>query len=109
MKKSAPLEKDIQFAICKYLEYKKIFFWRQNTNPIMNKKTGSFRAMPKYSMNGVPDIILIIDGAFVGLEVKRPKIGVQSADQKTFEKKCKKAGGLYYIVTSLDDVLKLGI
>ena len=100
------LEKEIQLAICDYLAYKRYFFWRQNTGAIMNHKTGNFKAMPKHSLNGVPDIILIQEGKFIGLEVKRPK-GIQSDSQKAFEKLCKDHGAEYYIVTSIDDVIKV--
>jgi len=100
------LEKEIQLAICDYLALKKYFFWRQNVVPIFEK--GHFRPMPKYSKNGVPDIILINKGYFWGLEVKQPK-GKQSENQKIFEDGVKKAGGHYYIVTSLDDIIALGL
>ena len=100
------LEKEIQLAICDYLAYKHYFFWRQNTTPIYDKDR--FRAMPKYSKNGLPDIFLIKDGKFIGLEVKQPK-GKQSENQVIFEQDCKKVGGQYYVVTSLDDVVKLGL
>lgn len=102
------LEKEIQLAICDYLALKKYFFWRQNTVPVFDFKTKVYRPMPKYSVNGVPDIILIHKGQFIGLEVKQPK-GKQSDNQKIFENNCKKAGGQYHIVTSLDDILVLGL
>jgi hypothetical protein len=108
VQKSVVSESSIQTAICDYLSYKRLFFWRQNVNPIFDKKTNTFRRMPAYSKNGVPDIILVKGGKFIGLEVKRPK-GIQSEHQKTFEADCKKAGGEYYIITSVDDVQKLGI
>ena len=98
------LEKDIQMAICDYLSLKRYFFWRQNTGAVWDKDR--FRSMPKYSMNGVPDIILIKNGKFIGLEVKQPK-GKQSDNQKIFEKMCKDNGAEYHIVTSLDDVIAL--
>lgn len=101
------LEKDIQMTICQYLEYKHYMFWRQNTMPVV-KPDGSFRAMPKFSMRGVPDILLIKDGQFWGLEVKQPK-GKQSEWQKIFQHRCEKAGGRYYLVTSLDDIIALGL
>ena len=100
------LEKEIQLAICDYLAYKGYFFWRQNTIPVFDKD--HFRAMPKYSMNGVPDIILIKDGIFWGLEVKQPK-GKQSDNQRIFENRTKKAGAKYNIVTSIDDIVALGL
>ncbi len=103
-------ETDIQISICDYLALKKYFFWRQNTSPTVQKNGDKwhFRRMPAYSMNGVPDILLIKDGQFIGLEIKKPK-GVQSANQKEFEKNCKQAGGKYYIVTSIDEVIAIGL
>lgn len=100
------LEKDIQLAICDYLAYKGHFFWRQNTNPIFSE--GRFKSMPKHSKTGVPDIILVKAGIFVGLEVKRPK-GKQSENQEIFQRGLERAGGKYYLVTSLDDVIKIGL
>lgn len=100
------LEKEIQLAICDYLSLKKYFFWRQNTVPVFDK--GHYRPMPKYSMNGIPDIILINKGIFWGLEVKRPQ-GRQSENQKIFQAGLEKAQGKYFIVTSLDDILALGL
>lgn len=102
------LEKDIQLVICDYLSLKRYHFWRQNTIGMYDAVKKTFRSMPKYSMNGVPDIILIKDGIFWGLEVKQPK-GKQSENQKIFEYKTKKAGGKYNIVTSLDDIIALGL
>ena len=102
------LEKDIQLAICELLALKKQFFWRQNTAPAVQKDASGwrFRSMPAYSKKGVPDIIWIRNGKFIGLEVKRPK-GIQSDVQKEFESACKEAGGEYYVVTSVDDVIKM--
>lgn len=103
-----PLEKEIQLAICDYLAMKKHFFWRQNTNGMYDPTKKVFRAMPKYSMNGVPDIIVVKDGYFIGLEVKR-KGSKQSQGQKDFEKLCKEAGGEYYVVSSIDDLVEVGL
>ena len=101
--KSNTPERDIQMSICEYLAYKRFFFWRQNVNPIFDAKSGGFRRMPAYSVNGVPDIIMIYKGKFVGLEVKNEK-GKQSESQKDFEKLCKSNGGYYKVVRSVGDV-----
>ena len=101
------LEKDIQNSICEYLALKRYMFWRQNTAPTI-AKDGGFRSMGKYSMNGIPDIILILQGIFIGLEVKRPG-GKQSENQEEFQRKCEEAGGRYHLVQSLDDVISLGL
>lgn len=101
-------EMDIQKAICDYLALKKYFFWRQNNVPVYNSKLKRFRAMPKYSMNGIPDIFLLPEGGkIVFLEVKTPK-GVQSANQKEFQKSVEELGYTYHIVKSVDDVIDLG-
>lgn len=84
---------------------KKYLFWRANNIGMYDGK--DYRPLPKYSMLGVPDINLISKGQYIGLEVKT-KIGVQSQNQKEFQKNCEKAGGQYYIVRSVNDVIKLG-
>ena len=101
-------ETDIQRAICDYLAAKKHFFWRTNTTPIYDPTRQRFRAMPKYSLSGVPDIIVIKDGWFIGLEVKK-KGSYQSKAQKEFERMCKEAGGEYWVVRSVEDVKELGL
>jgi len=102
------LEKDIQLTICDYLKLKGWFFWRQNTNPIYDKKTKSFRRMPKYAKNGVPDIILVKRGEFIGLEVKLLK-RKQSKVQIEFQDELRQAGGKYYLITSIEDLQNIGL
>lgn len=99
-------ESDIQASICQYLELKRYFFWRQNVGGVFSN--GHYRRMPKYSMTGVPDIILVKEGIMWGLEVKRPK-GKISESQQIFKEKLEKAGGKYHIVTSIDDIIALGL
>lgn len=101
-------ESSIQNTICDYLALRNAFYWRQNTAPAFDWKTNSFRRMPKHSLRGVPDIIVVRDGQFIGLEVKSAT-GRQSEDQKYFEENVKKAGGAYHLVRSLDDVKKIGL
>lgn len=103
------LEKEIQLAICDYLALKKYFFWRQNTSPIFDIKTGFYRPLPKYAMRGVSDIILIRKGGQVCfMEVKREK-GKLSEGQIEFKRRCDDTGAEYVVVTSLDDVIALGL
>jgi VRR-NUC domain. len=56
---------------------------------------------------GVPDIILVFKGQFIGLEVKRQG-GKQSEYQLEFEKEVKENGGKYHVVSSINDVINLG-
>lgn len=47
----------------------------------------------KYTKNGVPDLLVCIDGCFMGLELKAPT-GKASELQKAHLKQIDKAGGL---------------
>lgn len=66
-----------------------------------NAKLGINISNP-YVMRGTPDIIAVIDGLFVGFEVKTPR-GKQSPDQVLFEKRLTNAGGRYFVVRSVDE------
>jgi len=103
-------ESQIVSAICEYLAARHYFFWRQNTTPAVQKSADgwAFRRMPKHSKRGVPDIILIHQAQFVGLEVKRAD-GRLSPDQKEFQVGCEAHGGRYHVVRSIDDVQALGL
>ena len=96
-------ESDTQKAIIEYLKIKRIFHYRQNSGAFMTKSGGFMRAS---SVNGLPDIVAIKDGIYIGLEVKTPK-GKQQESQKHIQNEITKAGGLYFVVKSLDDVRKV--
>lgn len=107
-----PLEKDIQREICDWLATIGVFFWRSNNLPAMGRPGADgemrFRALPKYTPRGIPDILILHHGDFFGLEVKRPRAQIKP-EQIEFGDKLKKNGGYYAIVYSLDDaMLKLG-
>lgn len=102
------LEKDVQMACCDYLALRRHFFWRTNTVPIFDATKKIFRAMPKYALKGVPDIIVIKDGFFIGLEIKR-KGGKQSDEQKEFERRTKESGAEYHLITSVDQLKEIGL
>lgn len=103
-------ETEIQSAIIDYLFLKKHFFVRLNNIPPVQYIGGKmvFRKMPKGSMKGLPDIMVITDGGYtVWLEVKDKS--KQSDDQKEFERRCKEKGCEYYIVRSIEDVKNVGL
>ena len=104
------LESDIQNAICEYLTIKKHYFWRTNNIPVFDPRKKVFHKMPKYSIGGVSDLILLKNGVAYFLEVKRrqPKTH-QTQVQKEFEKNVKNNGCVYAVVRSVDDVIKLFI
>ena|SRR3990167_8183091 len=94
-------ESDIQYTILEYLRMKKVFCYKSNNVGIFNKKTGSY--IPS-TVKGLPDIICVIDGKYIGIEVKS-KIGKQSEDQKNFQKNLIKAGGMYILAKSVEDIM----
>lgn len=112
-KKSMPYETEghIQNAVCEYLEVKNYCFWRSNNVPMFSRnEDGSirFRSMPKYTPKGLPDITIIKDGIYHGLEIKR-QTGTQSEEQREIEHWIKQNGGKYDVVRSLDDLQAIGL
>lgn len=101
-------EADVQLSICRYLEARGYFFWRQNTYGIYDTRTGRHRKAPKYSITGLPDIIVVRGGQFIGIEVKS-KRGTQSDNQDLFMQRLRNAGGTYILARSVDDVIAAGI
>lgn len=93
------LEKDIQNQITDYLKIKNIFHYRNNTGSF-NRDNHFYR----FGAVGSPDIICVIKGQFVGIEVKK-KGNYQSVSQKQFQTSLEKAGGKYILAYSLEDVI----
>lgn len=106
MKSLIPLEKDIQNAICEYLTLKGHFFWRQNNIPVFGTNNAghrTFRSLPKYTPKGIPDIIVVKEGKFIAIEVKRQG-AILTPEQVEFRRKVVEAGGDYYVCYSVVDV-----
>ena len=96
-------EKHIQKTILDYLAFKKIFHYRQNSGAFKTESGGYMRTA---SVSGLPDIVAIKDGIYIGLEVKTAT-GRQSEEQREIQNRITAAGGLYLVVRSLDDVRKI--
>ena len=94
------LEADIQRQCLDYLKLNKIFHFRQNTGMFLNKNDHYYR----FGELGCPDIICVMGGTFIGLEIKSEN-GRQSIHQLDFQKRLEKAGGIYVIIRSLDDLI----
>jgi hypothetical protein len=102
-----PLEKEVQNEICEYLQDRKYLFWRNNTLPVFSRNNAgnmAFRSMGKYAMKGLPDIIIIIRGKFIGVEVKRQGINELRPEQSKFQDRCIENGAVYLVVHSLDEL-----
>lgn len=101
-------ETDIQRTVCEYLERRGHFFSRINNVPIFDQKRKVMRKMPKYSLKGFPDILVLWNGFPIFLEIKT-KIGRQSVEQKDFQKRCEAQGIEYYIIREILEVKKIGL
>ncbi len=101
-------ESDIQRSIIDYLEIQeaigRLFFQRINNTPIWDKNR--FRALPKGTKKGFPDILIIKNCKCIGIEVKTEK-GRQSEHQKDQQERFIKNGAEYFVVRSLEDLIKI--
>jgi hypothetical protein len=104
----AAKETEVQAAICDYLALKGYLFSRTNNSPIYDKTRGAFRALPKYTRKGWPDICLIKGGKFYGIEVKS-EVGRLSPEQEELGRDIIVNGGMYVVARSIDDVQNAGL
>jgi hypothetical protein len=93
-------ESDTQKAILEWLAWKHIFHYRNNSGAF-KREDGHFY---RFGAVGSPDIVCIIAGQYVGIEVKAPK-GRQSDNQKEFQRQLEAAGGKYILAYSIADVI----
>jgi hypothetical protein len=103
--RSAPLEREILRSCIQYLQYKKIFHWRQNTQgiPLHDGKKWQFRPA---AMVGLPDIFILKKPRVIAVECKT-LTGKQNDNQKNFEARFIENGGEYHIVRSVDDLMRI--
>ena len=93
-----PREKDIQKQILEFLDFKRILAYRQNSGAFVDKAKHFYRFA---SIDGLPDIVAIIGGRYIAIEVKKPG-GKMRDSQKTFREALEESGGLYWLFDSLD-------
>lgn len=96
-------ESRLQKDIIEFLERRGIFHYRQNSGAV---KRGN-RYIRFTSLSGLPDVICIVDGIYLGLEIKKPKGGKVSPVQKETHALIKAAGGECHIVKSVDEVREI--
>lgn len=76
--------------------------YRINNVGIWDAKRGVYRKGG--TVKGIPDIIGVLDGRFIGIEIKYGT-DRQSADQKVVEAEIQSAGGVYFIAKTYLDYL----
>jgi len=104
-------ESQIQSTLIDYLLRKKHFVIRLNNIPPTQIVGGQrvFRRMPKGSVKGLADLLVILDpNQYVWLEVKAPN-GKQSPDQKEFQSNIERLAGEYYVVRKIEDLIEIGL
>jgi hypothetical protein len=97
-------EKELQKLILDYLAVKRIFHYRNNSGVMFSEYKGKKR-MVRFGATGSPDIIVVQNGIYVGIEVKNAT-SVQNEAQVEFQQALEKAGGRYILARSLDDVIQ---
>jgi len=93
-------EKDVLDACMQLLEVKGVFHYRNNTGALKDRND----RLVRFGAVGSPDIVAIIDGKYVGIECKSTK-GKQSENQMLFQYAVERAGGVYVLVHSVDELL----
>lgn len=108
VKQKPPLESEVQRDICEALDKRGIFFWRSNNIPSLGRFAvdgkARFRSMPKYSAKGVSDIICIVDGRFIALEVKREGAKLRP-EQSEWGSRVVMNGGEYAKVCNVEEAM----
>lgn len=101
-----PLEKHVQESILHYLSLNGVFAWPNKTQGTYDPRREKFRKpTSKFWKKGVADILGITpSGRFFAIEVKRPKKGVLSQEQKDFIAQISARGGIAFVATSIADV-----
>lgn len=83
-------EKKVENQIKKYLDQQNAYYVKIHGSA--------------YMPAGTPDILVCINGRFVGIEVKRPEGGILSELQKLKLKLIEKAGGVGIVARNISDV-----
>ena len=114
-------EKIIENQILTYLNNKKIFAWKNNSTGVFDPRKGIFRkSRNPHHINGVSDILGVIDGHFLAIEIKKPYLSKKTGqfkyrtqeeleklatdDQVKFVNRVKSLGGIAFFADSIDTV-----
>lgn len=85
-------EKAIETKIKAFLTSKNIYWFKVHGSAFMPP--------------GIPDLVCCWNGRFLGIEIKRTGAKNEQSDaQKVHERNIKKAGGIYLLVESLEEVM----
>lgn len=94
-------EKELQNEIIEFLKIIGVYCWYQNTVGVYDPTKKAFRRQSKHSMKGVADILGIIQGRMLAVEVKTPT-GSISPEQRIFLAQINSNGGIGFIARSVE-------
>jgi hypothetical protein len=114
-------EKDVENLILTFLRIKGIFCWKNQSTGVFDPTKRTFRkSHNRHHINGVSDIIGIVDGRMLAIEVKKPYISkktnrvmertqeqlekLASDDQILFINNIKALGAVSFYADSVDIV-----
>lgn len=118
-------EGEVQSAVIDFLDFYestgRLWYNRFNNLPVFDKSTGRCRSMGKGAKRGIADILVLLRGKALWLEIKRPERkvlrkdgtwqvlgkGYQSKEQKVFEEQVTRQGAKYALVYSVADAQKI--
>jgi penicillin-binding protein-related factor A (putative recombinase) len=97
-------EKQIENSILSYLKMRNLFFWKNDSVGVYDVKKGVYRRKTSIHRKvGVADIIGVVNGRAVFIEVKSPK-GKLSPGQIQFLEEAKQNGAITIVARSIEDV-----
>ena len=106
MSRTNPTQAQIKAGIAKYIELKGGYAVVTNISGIPVKgKPSVYRKNPE--MSGLADVISCIGGIFIEFEVKKTAKEKLRDSQEDHKYRLEKAGGLYFQVTGLDEVIEI--
>lgn len=98
-------EKPTQHAVMQYLGLRGILHWR-NQSGVIIRDLGYKKSVINMGMAGSPDIFALHEGTLYGFEIKDIK-GRQNPNQVSFEKRFTDAGGRYYVIRDVQQVVDI--
>jgi hypothetical protein len=103
-------EAELSRVIKDYLQFQenlgKLYFVRNNSLAGTLLRKNGYKSYVRQGKKGSPDFIVLADGKYIGLELKGEG-GKLSPEQEEAKKKIEKLGGIYKIITSLEDLIEI--
>ena len=102
----ATLEKGIENSILSFLKKLGVFCWKNQSIGVFDPTRRVYRKSNSvHHIKGVSDILGIIEGKFLAIEVKSAK-GVISPEQRAFIARMNSEGGIAFVARNVDQVAR---